>query len=59
MAHNEEKGIDRRQALECTARVPGPLLVPAGELRGLLGIRTVAVRQSVEEPAVTDISLAS
>jgi hypothetical protein len=42
-----------------TAPAPGPLLVPAGELRGLLGIRTVAVRQGVKELAVTDISLAS
>ncbi len=42
-----------------TAPAPGPLLVPAGELRGLLGIITVAVRQGVKELAVTDISLAS
>jgi 3',5'-cyclic AMP phosphodiesterase CpdA len=41
-----------------TAPAPGPMLVPAGELRGLLGVRTVAFQQGVKELAVTDISLA-
>jgi 3',5'-cyclic AMP phosphodiesterase CpdA len=40
------------------APAPGPMLVPAGELRGLLGVRTVAFQQGVKELAVTDISLA-
>jgi 3',5'-cyclic AMP phosphodiesterase CpdA len=40
------------------APAPGPMLVPAGELRGLLGVRTVAFKQGVKELAVTDISLA-
>jgi 3',5'-cyclic AMP phosphodiesterase CpdA len=42
-----------------TAPAPGPMLVPAGELRGLLGVRTVVFQQGVKELAVTDISLAS
>ncbi len=42
-----------------TASAPGPKLVPAGELRGLLGVRTVAYVQGVERLALTDISLAS
>jgi len=42
-----------------TAPAPGPMLVPAGQLRGLLGIRTVAVRQGAKDLAVTDVSLAS
>src|SRR5471030_769001 len=41
-----------------TAPAPGPILVPSGELRGLLGVRTVAFQQGVKELAVTDISLA-
>ena len=41
-----------------TAPAPGPKLVPAGELRGLLGVRTVAYRKGVKNLAVTDISLA-
>jgi 3',5'-cyclic AMP phosphodiesterase CpdA len=41
-----------------TAPAPGPMLVPSGELRGLLGVRTVAFQQGVKELAVTDISLA-
>jgi Icc protein len=41
-----------------TAPAPGPKLVPAGELRSLLGIRTVAYHQGVNDLAVTDKSLA-
>jgi 3',5'-cyclic AMP phosphodiesterase CpdA len=41
-----------------TALAPGPKLVPAGELRGLLGVRTVAYQKGVKNLAVTDISLA-
>src|SRR5271168_1575690 len=41
-----------------TAAAPGPKLVPAGELRGLLGVRTVAYTQGAERLAVTDMSLA-
>ncbi len=41
-----------------TAAAPGPKLVPAGELRGLLGVRTVAYMQGAERLAVTDMSLA-
>jgi 3',5'-cyclic AMP phosphodiesterase CpdA len=42
-----------------TAPAPGPMLVPAGELRGLLGVRNVVFQQGVKELAVTDISLAA
>jgi 3',5'-cyclic-AMP phosphodiesterase len=41
-----------------TAPSPGPKLVPAGELRGLLGITRVAVRRSGGVLAITDSSLA-
>jgi 3',5'-cyclic AMP phosphodiesterase CpdA len=41
-----------------TAPAPGPKLVPAGDLRGLLGVRTVAVQPGAGNLAVTDISLA-
>ena len=41
-----------------TAPAPGPMLVPAGELRKLLGVRTVLFRQGVTDLAVTDIALA-
>ena len=41
-----------------TAPAPGPMLVPAGELRGLLGVRNVVFRQGVSDLAVTDTSLA-
>jgi len=41
-----------------TAPAPGPMLVPAGDLRGLLGVRSVAFKQGASELAVTDISLA-
>src|SRR5579863_8621436 len=47
------------QPVPGTAPAPGPMLVPAGELRGLLGVRTVAFKQGVKELAVTDTSLAS
>ena len=42
-----------------TAPAPGPKLVPAGELRSLLGIRTVAFHQGQQSLAVTDIALSS
>jgi 3',5'-cyclic AMP phosphodiesterase CpdA len=42
-----------------TAPAPGPMLVPPGELRGLLGVRSVVFQQGVKELAVTDTSLAS
>jgi hypothetical protein len=42
-----------------TAPAPGPMVVPAGELRGLLGVRTVVFQQGVKDLAVTDVSLAS
>lgn len=42
-----------------TAPAPGPKLVPAGELRSLLGIRTVAFHQGEQSLAVTDIALSS
>jgi 3',5'-cyclic AMP phosphodiesterase CpdA len=41
-----------------TAPAPGPMLVPAGQLRGLLGVRTVVYQPGVQELAVTDLSLA-
>jgi hypothetical protein len=41
-----------------TAPAPGPMVVPAGQLRGLLGVRTVTFQQGVQELAVTDIALA-
>jgi 3',5'-cyclic AMP phosphodiesterase CpdA len=41
-----------------TAPAPGPKLVPAGDLRGLLGVRTVAVQPGAGNLAVTDLSLA-
>jgi hypothetical protein len=41
-----------------TAPAPGPMLVPAGQLRGLLGVRSVLFQQGVKELAVTDMSLA-
>jgi hypothetical protein len=41
-----------------TASAPGPKLVPAGELRQVLGIRTVAYMPGAERLAVTDASLA-
>jgi Icc protein len=40
------------------APAPGPMLVPAGELRKLLGVRTVAYQQGVKELAVTDLAIA-
>ena len=41
-----------------TAPSPGPKVVPAGELRGLLGIATVAFKQTNTPLAITDITLA-
>jgi 3',5'-cyclic AMP phosphodiesterase CpdA len=40
-----------------TAPAPGPMVVPAGELRKLLGVRTVVVRPGASDLAVTDIPL--
>lgn len=40
------------------APAPGPMLVPAGDLRKLLGVRTVVYQPGVAELAVTDVSLA-
>jgi hypothetical protein len=34
------------------------MLVPAGELRGLLGVRNVVFRQGVKDLAITDTTLA-
>jgi 3',5'-cyclic AMP phosphodiesterase CpdA len=42
-----------------TAPAPGPMLVPAGQLRSLLGVRTVAFQHGVRDLAVTDLSLES
>jgi hypothetical protein len=41
-----------------TAPAPGPRLVPAGELRGLLGVTNVTYRQGTSKLAITDITLA-
>ena len=41
-----------------TAPSPGPKLVPAGELHGLLGITRVAVRRGGGRLAIADSSLA-
>ena len=41
-----------------TAPAPGPMLVAPGQLRGLLGVRSVVFQQGVKDLAVTDISLA-
>ena len=40
------------------AASPGPLKVPAGELRGVLGVRTLAVNRGSQPLAVVDASLA-
>ena len=42
-----------------TAPSPGPKLVPAGELRGVLGITNVTYRQGTKPLAITDSTLAS
>jgi Icc protein len=42
-----------------TAPSPGPMLVPAGELRKLLGVRNVVYQPGVATLAITDASLAS
>jgi 3',5'-cyclic AMP phosphodiesterase CpdA len=42
-----------------TAPAPGPMVVPAGQLRSLLGVRSVVFQQGVKDLAVTDTSLAS
>ena len=41
-----------------TASSPGPMIVPAGELRKLLGIRDVLYRPGQATLAVTDVALA-
>jgi 3',5'-cyclic AMP phosphodiesterase CpdA len=41
-----------------TAPSPGPKVVPAGELRGLLGVSNVTYRQGTTPLAITDTSLA-
>lgn len=41
-----------------TAPAPGPMLVPAGELRGVLGITEVAYAPTPARLAITDTSLA-
>jgi hypothetical protein len=48
----------RSTAFPQPAPAPGPKLVPPGESRGLLGVRTVAYQQGVNPLAVTDTSLA-
>ena len=40
-----------------TAPAPGPMLVPAGDLRKLLGVRTVVFKQGVADLAITDVAL--
>jgi 3',5'-cyclic AMP phosphodiesterase CpdA len=42
-----------------TAPSPGPKVVPAGELRGLLGITDVVYRPGAQALAITDTTLAS
>jgi len=42
-----------------TAPSPGPKVVPAGELRGVLGITNVTYRQGSKPLAITDSTLAS
>jgi 3',5'-cyclic AMP phosphodiesterase CpdA len=46
------------QPVPGTAPSPGPLVVPAGQLRNLLGITSVTFRQGNEELAITDTTLA-
>jgi hypothetical protein len=41
-----------------TAPAPGPMVVPAGDLRGLLGIRSVLYKPGAATLAVTDTALA-
>ncbi len=41
-----------------TAPAPGPKVVPAGELRGLLGITDIVYRQGTKDLAIVDASLA-
>ena len=41
-----------------TAPSPGPKIVPAGELRGLLGVTNVTFKQGIAALAVTDTTLA-
>jgi 3',5'-cyclic AMP phosphodiesterase CpdA len=46
------------QPVPGTAPSPGPLIVPPGQLRGLLGITSVTFRQGNAELAITDTALA-
>jgi 3',5'-cyclic AMP phosphodiesterase CpdA len=46
------------QPVPGTAPAPGPMLVPAGELRGLLGIATVTYQPGQESLAVVNTALA-
>jgi 3',5'-cyclic AMP phosphodiesterase CpdA len=41
-----------------TAASPGPMTVPPGQLRSLLGITSIAVKQGAHELAVVDSTLA-
>jgi hypothetical protein len=41
-----------------TAPSPGPKVVPAGELKGVLGVTSVAYRQGSTPLAITDATLA-
>jgi 3',5'-cyclic AMP phosphodiesterase CpdA len=47
------------QPVPGTAPSPGPMVVPAGELRGLLGVRSVIYRPGSSALAIADTSLAS
>jgi hypothetical protein len=40
-----------------TASSPGPMVVPAGQLRSVLGVRSVVYRQGQTDLAVTDTAL--
>jgi 3',5'-cyclic AMP phosphodiesterase CpdA len=47
------------QPVPGSAASPGPMAVPAGDLRKYLGVRSVAFHQGNEPLAVTDAALAS
>ena len=42
-----------------TAPAPGPMLVPAGQLRSVLGVRSVIYQPGVQTLAITDTTLAT
>jgi hypothetical protein len=46
------------QPVPGTAPAPGPMTVPAGQLRSLLGVTNVAVKQGQRELAIIDRTLA-